>query len=173
MEVSYSKLLKKLVDEGMTKRDLVEYAGITTNACTNISKQEPISMPAAIKICRAFDCSIGDIMDFSFEDEKPIYGEKILPGKKSDYVFDTDEKTGQTRIYKRIKDPDNPNASYLVLATIVDTTEITSAMFPDDFESEYIAYNLKKTDEESRRQRRKMRLINKRRRNKEKEKINE
>lgn len=67
MKISYNKLLKMLVDKDMTRRDLIDYAGVTSNVCAQILKKEPISMKAMLKICRALNCSVGDVMDVSFE----------------------------------------------------------------------------------------------------------
>ena len=66
MEISYKKLLKMLIDRDMTKRDLVEFAGVTTNVCTSISKKQPIPMSAMLKICKAFNCTMDDIMEVTF-----------------------------------------------------------------------------------------------------------
>lgn len=133
MLISYNKLLKKLIDQNMTRRDLIEYAGVTSNVCAAILKQEPIPMSAAIKICTAFKCSIGDIMDFSFEDELPSYRGVTLPGLMSDYVIDRDYMSGLSKIYKKITNPDNPEGRpLLALVTIVYSKDITPEMFPDD-----------------------------------------
>lgn len=59
-------------------------------------------METAIKICRIFDYTIGDIMEFTFEDEKPSYDKNTLPGRAIDYIYDIDSETGLARIYKQI-----------------------------------------------------------------------
>lgn len=146
MKVSYSKLLKKLIDMRMTKKDLVKFAGITTNACVSIQREEPIAMNAAIKLCRAFDCTIGDIMEFSFEDEKGSYKEDTLPGSAADYIYDIDPITGLARIYKQISNPDNPNGRpLLALVKMIDSDKITEALFPEDKDTDYEKYKLENT----------------------------
>lgn len=133
MVISYNKLLKMLVDNNMTRRDLIEFAGVTSNVCAQILKQEPIPMSAAIKICAAFECSIGDIMEFTYDDEKPNYRKIVLPGLMSDYVLDPDYLSGLTRIYTKISNPNDPNGKpLLAFVTIVNSSDITPEMFPDD-----------------------------------------
>lgn len=63
MEVSYKKLWKLLIDKDMKKKDLLEKAGISWTSITKLSKGEKVSMDVLMKICKALDCNIGDIMD--------------------------------------------------------------------------------------------------------------
>lgn len=66
VKISYNNLLKMLIDHDMQRRDLIEFAGVTSNVCVSISKREPIPMAALLKICKAFNCSISDVMEISF-----------------------------------------------------------------------------------------------------------
>ncbi|MCR4963452.1 MAG: helix-turn-helix transcriptional regulator [Firmicutes bacterium] len=64
MEISYKKLWKLLIDKDMKKTDLQKQAGISWASVTKLSKNENVSMEVLIKVCKALDCNIGDIMDF-------------------------------------------------------------------------------------------------------------
>ncbi len=63
MAVSYNKLWKLLIDKKMTKTQLVEKAKISTNAMAHLGKNEDVRVEVLVKICKALDCSIEDIMD--------------------------------------------------------------------------------------------------------------
>ncbi len=69
MEVSYKKLWKILIDKDMKKKDLLATAGISWASITKLSKGETVSMEVLMKICKALDCNIGDIMDLIPEEE--------------------------------------------------------------------------------------------------------
>ena len=69
MEVSYKKLWKLLIDKDMKKNDLLATAGISWASVTKLSKGETVSMEVLMKICKALDCNIGDIMDLIPEEE--------------------------------------------------------------------------------------------------------
>ena len=69
MEVSYKKLWKLLIDKDMKKKDLLATAGISWASVTKLSKGETVSMEVLMKICKALDCNIGDIMDLILEEE--------------------------------------------------------------------------------------------------------
>lgn len=63
LDVSYKKLWKILIDKDMKKKDLKEIAAISWTSVTKLSKGETVSMEVLIKICKALDCNIGDIVD--------------------------------------------------------------------------------------------------------------
>ena len=69
MEVSYKKLWTLLIDKDMKKKDLLATAGISWASVTKLSKGETVSMEVLMKICKALDCNIGDIMDLIPEEE--------------------------------------------------------------------------------------------------------
>ena len=69
MEVSYKKLWKLLIDKDMKKKDLLATAGISWASVTKLSKGETVGMEVLMKICKALDCNIGDIMDLIPEEE--------------------------------------------------------------------------------------------------------
>lgn len=63
MAVSYKKLWKLLIDKDMKKKDLQALAGISWASITKMSKGETVSMEVLLKVCKALNCNIGDIMD--------------------------------------------------------------------------------------------------------------
>ena len=65
MDVSYNKLWKLLIDKNLKKKDLIEMAGISTNAMAKMGKCENVSTEVLGKICSALGCNIEDIVEFS------------------------------------------------------------------------------------------------------------
>ena len=63
MEVSYKKLWKILIDRDMKKKDLQVLACISWASVTKLSKGETVSMDVMMKVCKALECNIGDVMD--------------------------------------------------------------------------------------------------------------
>lgn len=63
MEVSYKKLWKMLIDKEMKKKDLQAASGISWASVTKLSKNENVSMEVLMKVCKAMNCDIGDIME--------------------------------------------------------------------------------------------------------------
>ncbi len=63
MEISYKKLWKILIDKDMKKKDLQASAGISWASVTKLSKGETVSMEVLMKVCKALNCDIGDIME--------------------------------------------------------------------------------------------------------------
>lgn len=70
MEVSYKKLWKILIDKDMKKKDLQAKAGISWASVTKLSKGETVSMDVLIKVCKALDCDIGDIVELIPNEDK-------------------------------------------------------------------------------------------------------
>ena len=70
MEVSYKKLWKLLIDKDMKKKDLQAQAGISWTSVTKLSKGENVSMEVLMKVCKALECNIGDIMDLIPEESE-------------------------------------------------------------------------------------------------------
>lgn len=69
VEVSYKKLWKILIDKDMKKKDLQAVAGISWASVTKLSKGETVSMDVLMKVCKALNCNIGDVVDLIPEDE--------------------------------------------------------------------------------------------------------
>lgn len=63
MGASYKKLWHLLIDRGMKKRELCELAGVSTSSLAKLGKGENVNTDILIKICRALECSVDDIME--------------------------------------------------------------------------------------------------------------
>ena len=63
MSISYKKLWKHLIDRDMKKKDLREAAGISTASMAKLGKNENVNTDILIKVCKALDCDISDIME--------------------------------------------------------------------------------------------------------------
>lgn len=70
MQISYNKLWKKMIDQNINRTQLKEKAKISTNAVAKLGKNEPVSMETLDKICRVFECDIGDVMEFVNENNE-------------------------------------------------------------------------------------------------------
>ncbi len=68
MQVSYKKLWKLLIDRDMKKKDLLDFADISWATVTKMSKNEKVSMDMLMKVCSAFNCNVGDILEFLPDD---------------------------------------------------------------------------------------------------------
>lgn len=63
MTVKYVKLWKLLLDRGLRRTDLISFAGISSNVLAKLGKDEYVAMESICKICNAFKCDVGDIME--------------------------------------------------------------------------------------------------------------
>lgn len=63
MTFSYNKLWKLLIDKNMNKRELREKSGISTTSMAKLGKGENVTTDVLLKICKALDCDISDIME--------------------------------------------------------------------------------------------------------------
>jgi DNA-binding Xre family transcriptional regulator len=61
--VSYSKLFKLLIDKKMKKKDLIIAAGISPSSMAKLGRDEYVSLEVIVKICKALDVNIGDVVD--------------------------------------------------------------------------------------------------------------
>lgn len=66
--INYNKLWKLLIDKNMNKQDLRKAAGISTASIAKLGKGENITTDVLVKICKALDCDINDIMELTKED---------------------------------------------------------------------------------------------------------
>ena len=63
MDVSYNKFFKMLIDRKMKKKDICEQAGIATSTMAKMARDENVSLEVLVRICRALNCTIDDILD--------------------------------------------------------------------------------------------------------------
>ena len=69
MAVCYKKLWKLLIDKNMNKTELRTATGITTTALAKLGRNENVNTEVLVKICKALDCNIADIVDVTETEE--------------------------------------------------------------------------------------------------------
>lgn len=67
MAVCYKKLWKLLIDKNMNKTELRRMTGITTTALAKLGRNENVNTAVIVKICKALECNIEDIMEIADE----------------------------------------------------------------------------------------------------------
>lgn len=75
MGVSYNKLWKLLIDKNMNKMELMHKAGLSTGTLAKLGKNGNVTVDVLVKICRALDCDIADIMEIVKNDEEDSINE--------------------------------------------------------------------------------------------------
>lgn len=68
MAVSYKRLWKLLIDKDMKKKDLEKLAGISHYSINKLTRGDNLTTDILVKICRALDCTMDDIMEILPED---------------------------------------------------------------------------------------------------------
>ena len=68
MAISYNKLWKRLIDQNLTKMEMMHQSKISSNVLARLGKNKPVSMESMEKICRTLQCDIGDVMEFIPDD---------------------------------------------------------------------------------------------------------
>ena len=63
MGVSYNKLWKLLIDKNMKRVDLRAAANISSGTLAKLGKNESVTTDVLVRVCRALNCDIGDIME--------------------------------------------------------------------------------------------------------------
>ncbi len=67
MAISYNKLWKLLIDKKMNKSDLRSASGVSTASIAKLGKGENVTTDVLLKICKALNCDISDIMEITDE----------------------------------------------------------------------------------------------------------
>lgn len=70
MAVSYNKLWKKLIDLEMSRSELRVKAGISTRQLAKLGKNENVTTDVLVKVCKALDCNVAEIMDITETEEE-------------------------------------------------------------------------------------------------------
>lgn len=70
MAVSYKKLWKLLIDRDMKKKDLLAAAGISQSSLSKMGRNKNVNTDILVKVCKALNCDIGDIMQIIKENEE-------------------------------------------------------------------------------------------------------
>lgn len=63
--ITYQRLWKTLEQKKIRKHDLMELAGISSTTLTKLNKNEIVALTVLVKICKALDCRIEDIMEIT------------------------------------------------------------------------------------------------------------
>ena len=63
MRISYNKLWKMLIDKNMKKSDLKDKAGISSASLAKLGKGDNITTDVLLRICKAMNCHLDDIME--------------------------------------------------------------------------------------------------------------
>ncbi len=70
MVISYKKLWKLLIDKDMKKKDLQRVARISSASVTKLGKNENVTTDVLLRICKAFNCDVADIMEIVKDEEQ-------------------------------------------------------------------------------------------------------
>lgn len=68
MKMSYKKLWKLLIDRNMNRTALRKAAGISSSSLAKLGKDENVTTDVLLRICRALDCELEDIMEIEREE---------------------------------------------------------------------------------------------------------
>jgi DNA-binding Xre family transcriptional regulator len=63
MKISYKKLWHLLIELNMNKQDLKRVSGISTASIAKLGRGENLQTDVLLKICKALNVGINDIMD--------------------------------------------------------------------------------------------------------------
>lgn len=76
MARSYHKLWHRLIDLNMTKGELRQKAGITTNALAQLGRNESVPLHTLERICIALQCNISDVVEVFADEEENRKGSR-------------------------------------------------------------------------------------------------
>lgn len=68
--ISYKKLWKLLIDRDMKKGELQQRANISSSSIAKLGKNENVNTDILVRICKALDCELQDIMELTDSDEQ-------------------------------------------------------------------------------------------------------
>lgn len=69
MRISYRPLWVMLAQRDMTKKELRERSGISTASLAKLGKGQNITTDVLLKICKALNCNINEIIESISENE--------------------------------------------------------------------------------------------------------
>ena len=61
--VTYQRLWETLEKKNIRKHDLMELADISSTTLTKLNKNEIVALTVLVKICKAIDCHIEDVVE--------------------------------------------------------------------------------------------------------------
>ena len=65
--VTYQRLWDTLKKKKIRKHDLMEMADISSTTLTQLNKDEIVALTVLVKICKALDCQIEDVVEVKDE----------------------------------------------------------------------------------------------------------
>ena len=63
LSISYNKLWKLLIDRGMKKKDLQQASEVSAASIAKLGRNGNVTTEVLLKVCKALDCDISDIME--------------------------------------------------------------------------------------------------------------
>ena len=63
MAVPYKKLWKLLIDKDMMKKELAQKANVSNYTLAKMNKGENVTTDVLVRICKALECNLDDIME--------------------------------------------------------------------------------------------------------------
>lgn len=70
LSISYNKLWKLLIDRGIKKKDLQQASGVSAASIAKLGRNGNVTTEVLLKVCKALDCDISDIMEIVKESWK-------------------------------------------------------------------------------------------------------
>lgn len=70
MAICYNRLFHMMIDKKITNAQLKEMTGVSGNIITRLKRNEYISLGSIEKICKTLNCSVDDILEFQYQNEK-------------------------------------------------------------------------------------------------------
>ena len=70
MAICYNRLFHMMIDKKITNAQLKEKTGVSGNIITRLKRNEYISLESIEKICKTLNCSVDDILEFQYQNEK-------------------------------------------------------------------------------------------------------
>ena len=70
MAICYDRLLHMMIDRKITNAQLKNMAGVSANIITRLKRNEYVSLESIEKICRTLNCSVDDILEFEYVNDK-------------------------------------------------------------------------------------------------------
>ena len=70
MAICYNRLFHMMIDKKITNAQLKEMTGVSGNIITRLKRNEYISLESIKKICKTLNCSVDDILEFQYQNEK-------------------------------------------------------------------------------------------------------
>lgn len=70
MAICYNRLFHMMIDKIITNAQLKEMTGVSGNIITRLKRNEYISLESIEKICKTLNCSVDDILEFQYQNEK-------------------------------------------------------------------------------------------------------